>query len=194
MSRLTIFTKKDQKVATWSGGTTTQLFIFPVEAEYQKRNFLFRISTATVEIETSEFTSLPGFQRKLMILNGELIIEHKDRYSKHLKKFEQDEFDGGWTTSAKGKVTDFNLMMASGAHGSLEHMHGAVGQEFYLDLSTDGSTGIYLVAGKVEILSENKTASTGDYISVEEPGFIRLKVLETCDLVLVSLTLPKKGA
>lgn len=49
--------KEDYPVSNWSGGKTTQLFIYPENSEYAKRNFLFRISSATVDCERSEFTS-----------------------------------------------------------------------------------------------------------------------------------------
>ncbi len=124
-----IIKANQHKTTTWSGGTTTQLFIFPEGSDYQKRDFLFRISTATVETEESTFTSLPGFKRKLMILEGELLIKHKGHYEKKLKQFEQDEFRGGWETSAVGKVTDFNLMMSRGVEGSLKFISLKEGEE-----------------------------------------------------------------
>ena len=68
-----IITKKEAlKTNTWAGGTTTQLAIFPTEAEYTKFNFDFRISYATVEIPASTFTFMPGVTRHLTILKGNL--------------------------------------------------------------------------------------------------------------------------
>ena len=32
------------KESKWSGGITTQLYIYPKDSDYQKRNFNFRIS------------------------------------------------------------------------------------------------------------------------------------------------------
>ncbi|OFX88832.1 MAG: hypothetical protein A2W99_05025 [Bacteroidetes bacterium GWF2_33_16] len=110
----------DLITSQWSGGTTTQLAIYPQNAEYKERNFQFRISTATVEAEESTFTKLPGVSRKLMILDGEIRIEHSDHHSKTLKKFEQDEFSGDWDTISFGKATDFNLMTISNAFGDIE--------------------------------------------------------------------------
>lgn len=104
----------------WSGGTTTQLAIYPDNAEYKKLDFLFRISTATVEAEESTFTKLPGVSRKIMILDGEIKIEHENHHSKILKKFEQDEFSGGWDTKSYGKATDFNVMTTGNTFGDLE--------------------------------------------------------------------------
>ena len=106
----TILSNQQFKVSDWSGGTTTQLYIFPPDASYQKRNFIFRLSTARVEMEKSEFTSLPGVTRKIMILDGEIRINHHNHYAKNLRKFDVDTFEGDWKTTSVGRCTDFNLM------------------------------------------------------------------------------------
>ena len=51
----TLIKAKDLKPVAWSGGSTTELFIFPPTGNYRKRNFDFRLSTATVEVDTSDF-------------------------------------------------------------------------------------------------------------------------------------------
>ena len=68
-----IYPASTQKTAKWSGGLTTELFIYPEGSAYSERNFDFRLSTATVEIETSVFTPLPHVQRTLMVLELSLI-------------------------------------------------------------------------------------------------------------------------
>lgn len=115
-----IIKKEQQKTTTWSGGTTTQLAIYPEDADYGKRNFLWRLSTATVEAEESVFTSLPGIDRIIMILKGEIVLEHEGRYKKVLGKFDQDSFSGSWVTKSIGQAVDFNLMMKEGCQGRLE--------------------------------------------------------------------------
>src|SRR5690606_31750336 len=105
----------------WSGGTTTELFIYPESASYAKRNFLFRLSTATVETETSLFTSLPYVSRTLMVLDGKTELTHKDEYVKMLYPFESDTFRGEWRTTSNGKCVDFNLMCCEGAQGLVRH-------------------------------------------------------------------------
>ena len=63
--------KKDQyKVSTWSGGTTTEIFLAPRDGSYADRRFDFRISSATVDLEESDFTPLDGVKRFLTILEG----------------------------------------------------------------------------------------------------------------------------
>lgn len=107
-----IRSESDFSESNWSGGSTKQLYIFPEDASYADRNFQIRISTAKVEVSESTFTSLPGFSRKLMILEGEIEVNHKNHYSKKLKPFEVDSFSGDWTTTALGTCIDFNVMTA----------------------------------------------------------------------------------
>ena len=65
-----------QTVSRWSGGTTTQLAIYPVNALYADREFLWRVSSAVVELPESDFTPLSDYDRILMILEGELSLSH----------------------------------------------------------------------------------------------------------------------
>lgn len=114
MKTYKIVKKKELTTAQWSGGTTTQLAIFPADADYAKRNFTWRVSSATVEVEESEFTALPGISRCLVILDGTLHLKHEGHYETVLEKFGQDNFSGDWKTLSRGRVTDFNLMTTSG--------------------------------------------------------------------------------
>ena len=118
---INIMRSHDHQVSEWSGGTTTQLAIHPQGSEYIERNFEWRISTAMVNSEKSTFTSLPGVHRILMILDGQIEITHDGIRRASLNPFEQDEFEGGWTTHSIGMCTDFNLMMVEGLFkGKLE--------------------------------------------------------------------------
>ena len=64
--------EKDHVHSTWAGGTTTQVYISPENSVFTERKFDFRISSAVVAIEESDFTPFPGFSRILMVLVGEL--------------------------------------------------------------------------------------------------------------------------
>ncbi|PCH70858.1 MAG: hypothetical protein COC06_03355 [Bacteroidales bacterium] len=110
---------EDFNTINWAGGTSTQLFIYPPTSDYQRRDFNFRLSTATVEIEESDFTSLLGVSRKLMILDGAIEIFHENRYCKKLGKFDTDRFEGDWKTSSIGKCIDFNLMTRGNTSGEI---------------------------------------------------------------------------
>ncbi|QRG67966.1 HutD/Ves family protein [Brevibacillus choshinensis] len=151
-----IIPKQDQQTSRWSGGTTTQLSIYPNHADYGQRNFIWRLSSAAVEIEESEFTRLPGYWRHLMILEGELDIEHEGHHRIRLKPFEQDSFSGDWSTRSFGKVKDYNLMLAEGCHGKLEAIRLESGSTRTIECSwPEGSLvrweAIYAAAGQMRI-------------------------------------------
>lgn len=112
---------KERKVSLWAGGSSSQIAIYPPEAQYQERNFLYRLSTAVADSdEPSPYTSLPGVTRQLLMLEGEAFVCHEGRYSLTLRPYKEiDIFDGGWETWAKGKVQDFNLMCRPGCQGRL---------------------------------------------------------------------------
>lgn len=110
-----------QIVSRWSGGTTTQLSIEPLDSCYGDRDFLWRLSSAAVELLESDFTPLPDYRRILMILRGSLTLTHDGGEEIHLKELEQDIFDGGSRTISRGQVVDFNLMLRKNAcEGALE--------------------------------------------------------------------------
>ncbi len=171
-----IIRKKDHKTSEWSGGTTTQLLIYPREAVYSERNFKWRLSSAKVQIEESTFTHLPGISRIIMIIEGELRLKHEEHHSTVLKKFQQDSFNGEWNTKSYGKVTDFNLMMAEGCKGKVQTIiiNKEECKEVLLDnLQSENYSEIeevfYCVNGEVEVY-ENKgksfKLSEGDLLSV----------------------------
>lgn len=114
----TYIPKSIQPLSQWSGGTTRQIYIYPEGSDYASRQFDWRLSSATVECESSTFTPLPGVHRHLMILEGTLDLHHQDHYKKLLHPLEQDEFEGDWQTLSFGKVVDFNLMLKKG-HGKI---------------------------------------------------------------------------
>lgn len=151
--------KEKQTASSWSGGKTTELAIFPRESEYKKRNFKWRLSSATVETEESTFTSLPGISRHLMILEGEMELKHEGHYSILLKPYEQDSFSGDWTSRSIGKARDFNLMLAEGCEGSLEAINAGKGMSIEVLLCPENvateavnyAAALYCAAGEVNI-------------------------------------------
>ena len=150
---VTFIPKSSQKETEWSGGTTTQLFIFPEESSYVQRDFLFRISTAEVKVDESTFTKLPDVSRVIMILEGEIKLNHEGKSIKVLKKFDTDIFEGSWNTKAFGKCTDFNLMTAGNCKGNLQSIVLNSNQIFTKILFDKQSfIGYYLMSGRVNFI------------------------------------------
>jgi environmental stress-induced protein Ves len=183
-----IISKANQSISNWSGGTTTELFIFPPETEYAKRDFLFRISTANVEAETSTFTPLPDYTRILMILKGELTLTHEEQYSKHLVPFKTDIFNGAWKTSAVGKVTDFNIMFAENMDAQLTALN--VHPEIPLSFSPTKTFCFgYLISGNVSIknASTQKEIVTGDFVLLNKDEHYTLIAQHDCDWLFMEI-------
>ena len=107
----TLLTREDYITTNWSGGTTTQLAIAPEGAQYSDRDFLWRISSAKVELEHSDFTPLPDYDRFLAVLAGDLTLKVGNEACAPLPRLTVRYFDGGVPTQSWGKCTDFNLML-----------------------------------------------------------------------------------
>lgn len=107
------------KTSNWSGGKTTELYIYPKDSIYKSLDFKWRLSSAAVELEHSIFTKLPNITRYICTLNGNLSIKHTNESLINLSPFEIYKFQGDLDTESFGKVTDFNLMVSAGCEGYL---------------------------------------------------------------------------
>lgn len=112
--------EKDFSISEWSGGKTKELAIYPPECRYADRDFIFRLSSATVELDESDFTALPDYNRVLMVLKGSVVLTYDGERSVHLNELEQDSFDGASVTKSFGRITDYNLMVRKGCDGKVD--------------------------------------------------------------------------
>ncbi|MBC7383426.1 MAG: HutD family protein [Bacteroidia bacterium] len=117
--KVSLFNSDQFNIIQWAGGTSKQLYIYPETATFSDRNFLFRISTAIITQYHSVFTLLPEIHRKLILLEGALLIKHPGHYSTLLLPFETDTFNGAWNTESKGTGTDFNIMTTQNVNSRL---------------------------------------------------------------------------
>ena len=112
-------------ISKWGGGTTTEIYIHPTNALYTDRNFKWRISSATVDLDESNFTQLKGYTRHLMVLDGSMRLVHEGNHAVDLEQFGQDFFQGEWRTHSYGKCVDLNIMLATGFSAKLAQIrHG----------------------------------------------------------------------
>lgn len=150
-----ILTETDFLISNWSGGTTTQLFIFPEGTTLGERNFDWRISSALVEAEESEFTLFDGYERILIPLKGKLEMKHQTPngvIEQNVDEFQLARFNGSWPTKGKGKLTDFNLIFKPNYHPKVQVAYFS--EETSLDLETITSilflqSGSFVLDGKV---------------------------------------------
>lgn len=142
-----ILTEADFRISNWSGGTTTQLFISPEGATLAERNFDWRISSARVEEETSDFTLFDGYERILIPLKGKLEMEHQTPngvIEQNVNEFELARFSGAWPTKGKGKLIDFNLIFKPNYHPKVQIIHFS--EETKLELE-ETTTALFLQMG-----------------------------------------------
>jgi environmental stress-induced protein Ves len=182
------------RTSKWSGGTTTELFIDPPGTDFKLGDFRFRLSTATVESERSEFTSLPGVSRQLMILDGSISICHEGRYSKTMKKFDMDMFEGDWKTTSEGKCTDFNLMTCGKTKGTFKSMLLQKDQfVHYSPEHTLDSIFIYLYSGhlQMDFNANYILVQSGDLVCINAPfgSDIQFQALDDSELIISELIL-----
>lgn len=138
----------DYATSTWSGGTTTQLAIAPAEASYAARDFLWRVSSATVELDASTFTALPDYERLITTLEGEIALRHNGGAEIRLRPGEVHAFSGADETRCAGRCTDFNLMLRRGrATGTMEALRLAPGETSAPEALREGETLLLYAAG-----------------------------------------------
>lgn len=162
----------------WANGTTTELVKYPTESDFLKRDFIFRISTATVEAEESTFSDFSGLTRILMILEGSLTLIHEGRYQKDLNPYDQDTFDGSWSTRSIGKVRDFNVMFNEQAKGELRAFQLQSEQTEILEISQNRII-LFVHTGQYSI--GEQLLETGSVLDIEENDstFLLLKCIES---------------
>ena len=192
--------EENYSVSEWSGGKTRELMIYPPKCRYADRDFIFRISSATVELDQSDFTSLPDYDRILMVLDGSVVLTYDGKRSVRLGELEQDSFDGGWDTKSFGKITDYNLMVRKGCDGKVDILRPALdAAEAEATLETERGRLIHALYCRegyciVNAGGEQKMISPGQLLVMdfgeEEPAYtimgdgavIRAQVGHDCDI------------
>ena len=180
-----LLTREDYVTTSWSGGTTTQLSIAPEGAVYADRDFLWRLSSATVELDHSDFTPLPDYNRFLSVLEGGIQLKIDADEPVPVSPGKVVAFDGGVPVESWGQCVDFNLMVrkgkAQGAVSVLSNTHTHSGT-----WSPDpGDLAVYCAAGAVRLPDWNLDAEAGQTLLCR--GFAGGPVKLVCEAGLVML-------
>lgn len=149
--RILHLTEHDYKTSRWSGGTTTELFIWPQGADYAKREFSFRISSAVVELEESDFTPLTGVTRYITPLTGGFTLTHPGKTPVVMGPLaEPYRFSGEEDTHCVGCATDFNLML-KGVAGEMTLCSGNMAIRPGFNSFYALADGVFTLAGRHEM-------------------------------------------
>lgn len=117
-----IIKAEDFITTKWSGGETSQLYIYPENADFSKKDFLFRISSATFTGCESTFSDFSNYYRYILPLEGSLSVDHKNLYKRSLSLLEPEFFDGGWETYSENSLDcrDYNFIFSKEARGDFK--------------------------------------------------------------------------
>ncbi|MGO1470048.1 MAG: HutD family protein [Tissierella sp.] len=117
-----IINKEDFLTTKWSGGETTQLSIYPEDAIFAERDFLWRISSATFTSKESRFSDFSSYQRYILPLEGKISLFHEGLYNRKLDKYEAEYFDGSWNTFSTNTLDcrDYNFIVKSGSDAKMQ--------------------------------------------------------------------------
>lgn len=178
--------------SVWSGGTTTQLAIYPSYEKYADRAFLWRLSSATVEDEKSEFTSLADYDRLILMQRGTVTLTHNDGDEIFLPPWKVHFFDGGARTISIGKAMDFNMMLRKGAaEGRIEVLLIKAGESVELSMEegqTKQFTAVYSSEGALDITTidkEQKELKTGGLFLMEGWGNVLIRNHQNQDIHMI---------
>lgn len=111
---------EDARRVPWKNGrgTTSEHALWPATASFERGDYDWRLSSATVE-SAGPFSPFPGCERILTVTSGAgLVLEHGgDAPRTRLRRMEPYRFSGDWITQATlvaGPIADFNVILRRG--------------------------------------------------------------------------------
>lgn len=146
--------KEAFRTTEWSGGTTTEFFIYPPGADYKSRDFKARISSAYVADEHSKFTSLVGVTRYLVPLSKEITLNIQGE-NVNLSPYEIIKFSGEDEVESFGVCQDFNLMLKH-AGGMMECVY-ATNRGVSINVKERTIVALYCYEGEARLVTKDKT-------------------------------------
>lgn len=170
-------TPADYVTSVWSGGATTQLAIAPEGASYADRAFLWRVSSATVELEESDFTALPDYHRLIATLRGDMVLTHKVGAPITLRPYQVHGFEGAEATHSRGRCTDFNLMLRRGeVDGTMEALRLPEKAGIWHPDPRAEELLLYCAEGTVSVETEKTELRTGESLYLHRDGAVLPKL------------------
>lgn len=159
----------------WGGGVTEQMAIYPEHTSCKNQDFMWRVSSASVEQEESDFTVYSEYNRIIGPLDGCLELHCKKR----VVLFPGDiyEFDGKEKIHSLGICKDINVMLRKeSAEGTMQILELTAGTTIQISsalLPTESYPetfmGIYCSNGVCRVGGRRKRG-----VEVLEGGFLLL--------------------
>ena len=101
-----------------------------------------------MELDESDFTPLPEYERLIATLRGGITLTHNGGAPICLQPYEVHAFSGSDRTHSTGRCTDFNLMLRRGqAEGSMEAVFLGAGEQRAFTAEDAAQTLLYAAEG-----------------------------------------------
>ena len=184
------FTHSNYIISRWAGGTTTQIAIAPSQALYADRDFLWRISSAAVELDESDFTPLGDYQRYITVLDGSMVLTHDGGTPIPLTPGDIHAFDGGSQTHSVGRCTDFNLMLRKGkCSGTLRSLRLSAGSTQTLTVPGMDSALIFCYTGSGCVCADGESVviAPSETVVLETASAVTLTAEEDAFFILAEV-------
>jgi environmental stress-induced protein Ves len=104
-----IYSQANQTTSDWSGGRTTQLYIYPEDAVFGHDRFDLRVSIASVDKEQTVYTPFPTYMRSLHVISGSIILSSAN-WEKALPSGENLLFSGDEKVNCLGTSQNLNVI------------------------------------------------------------------------------------
>lgn len=163
--------KSDSLTMPWKNGlgSTAQIALYPPSADFASGDFLWRISSATVQ-SAGPFSQFPGFDRWLVVLSGEgLLLNGFPLLPLSPFHFSGDELIH--SDLLNDPVTDLGIIYRRDRVHASMMLHDLQGPQT-LTL-TSGSHFLFCVQGP--LMAENFNLESGDTLAIIAPKTLELK-------------------
>lgn len=182
-----ILSGSDYAVSRWAGGSSSQIFIYPENSIFNEHTFLWRISTASLEADSSTFTCFGGYHRILHLLTGESQLHFGDGRLYTLHPDDEVSFKGSDFVQSYGQASDLNLIMADGVWGETNTLKWKSAACWERSIPYGGDAGkcqcvLYIAEGTVKIAEKILHAGDSIVLADLDTSESRSFSLELCPL------------
>lgn len=179
----TIIRKNSIKPNKWDGGETFEYFIYPPTSSYANRDFLFRISSASITKIPSNFTKFNDYQRFLVMLDNDLEINRNGQNEVYTQE-EIFRFASHNEIISYSLGNDFNLMV----HDDVAFSSVEILNQFKVNTASF----IFLLAKvKTELQVDNQTLKLekDDLLCIENIFNKEITLKSNQKIICVSITM-----
>lgn len=115
-----VYKEEDFNIENKPAGQVKELAAFPEHAACQQQDVTWKISSQSISGEEAQLDRIPGYDRVLMVLSGDVVLAYEGQRVARLSALEQDRFDGGFSTKSFGRIKSYDLTVKKGNAGYLD--------------------------------------------------------------------------